>query len=105
MNYSPVSLIGADNTSDKTADNTADSTSADFERVGRTAFSLENVPERGEGAQCTPGGVSSSHADPIYDSMQVRSRYGRSIRPLDRLIQTMSRQDVVDGSTLHSTIH
>lgn len=45
--------------------------------------------------QCTVDQTSTMHCDRSHVQPQVRSRFGRLINPVNRLIQTMSRQDVV----------
>lgn len=55
----------------------------------------------GDSESVAPTHFSSSHAAHTLEPNQAKSRYGRLIRPVNRLIQTMFSQDVVEVNVLN----
>lgn len=62
---------------------------------------LDSDVDVGDSESVEPTHFSSSHAARTLEPDLAKSRYGRLIRPVNRLIQTMSSQIVVEVNVLN----
>lgn len=69
------------------------------ESVGQShpTFDAMTQTDNASDIQHTVDQTSNMYCDRSHAQTQVRSRFGRLIKPVNRLIQTMSRQDVVQN--------